>query len=128
MSTISEIVYNNLKHSDDKWIDATNIVEDLFKNEIYSINECIELNHFVKTIARKFFKTCAITFCVTRVGDCYVTVDRVIVYSSFDGDEYDFKIDLTNPINVYTYEDIPKNTDVMRIYISEDSGYDIEFE
>ena len=128
MSAISEIVYNNLTHSDDKLKDTSNIVEKLFNNEIDSIDGCIELNHFVKTIARKYFKTCAITFCVERVGDCYVTADRVFVYSSFDGDEYDFNIDLTNPINIYTDENIPKDTEVMRIYISDDSDYDMEFE
>ena len=124
MSAISEIVYNNLKHSDD----ARNIVEKLFKNEIDSINGCVELNHFVKTIVRKYFKSAQLTLGIPRVGDNFVKVNDMVIFSYFDGDDHDFDIDLTKPINVYTCEDIPKDTEVIHLFTEEDNGYDMEFE
>ncbi len=128
MAAILEIVYNNLKYSDDKYDDARNIVEGLFQNEIDSIDGCFELNYFVKTFVRKFFKSCKITFGVERVEKGFFAVNCMTVFSEFDGEDYDFIIIVNEPIHVYTHEDIPKDTKRIHLFTNEDSGYDIEFE
>ena len=130
MSAILELVYNGLKHGDnvDKFINARNIVERLLQNEIKSIDECVELDLFVETIVRKYFKSAQITLGVKHVVNGFFEVNSMVIFSDFNDESYDFIIMVNEPIYVYTHENIPKGTKRIHLFTYKDSVCCMKFE